>query len=185
MRLSSWTAVASAARHRFCTNEALSDSPPATCARKRRRRSHSAGALQNRPSRNEIRKTVPIRLHLIFVIAKHRAPSRRAPLPRGIRNAFVLAIAACQSARGLAHSKTLRVRRTAPDIRQVLDCGGPPPLFPGSIAQSVFIRVNPWSKIQTPFVPIVHPKMNSGKESVTNAEFGMRIVECSTRPSSA
>ena len=29
-------------------------------------------------------------------------------------------------------------------------------------------------KIQTPIAPIVHPKMNSGKESVTNAEFGMR-----------
>jgi hypothetical protein len=26
--------------------------------------------------------------------------------------------------------------------------------------------------IQTPFAPIVHPKMNSGKESVADAEFG-------------
>ena len=37
------------------------------------------------------------------------------------------------------HSKTLRVLRTAPNFRQVLDCGGPPPLF-----QSVFIRVHQW-----------------------------------------
>jgi hypothetical protein len=81
-----------------------------------------------------------------------------------------------QSARGLVHSKTLRVRRAAPHFRQVLDCGGPPPLFPGTIAQSVFIRVHPWLKIQTPIAPIVHPKMNSGKESVANAEFGMRSV---------
>ena len=28
--------------------------------------------------------------------------------------------------------KTLRVRRPVPNFRQVLDCGGPPPLFPGS-----------------------------------------------------
>jgi hypothetical protein len=54
-----------------------------------------------------------------------------------------LAMAAFQSARGLAHSKTLRVRQAAPHFRQVLDCGGPPPLFPGSITQSVFIRVHP------------------------------------------
>jgi hypothetical protein len=36
---------------------------------------------------------------------------------------------------------------------------------------------------QTPIAPIVHPKMNSGKESVTNAEFGMRSAECATSPS--
>ena len=46
----------------------------------------------NRPSQNEYRKRVPVRLHplscdfsatsLISVIAKLRAPSRRAPLPR-------------------------------------------------------------------------------------------------------
>jgi hypothetical protein len=34
-----------------------------------------------------------------------------------------------ESARGLAHSRTLRARQAAPDFRQVLDCGGPPPLF--------------------------------------------------------
>jgi hypothetical protein len=45
-----------------------------------------------------------------------------------------------------------------------LDCGGPPPLFPGTIAQSVFIRVHPWLKIQTPVAPVAHPKMNSGNE---------------------
>src|SRR5208282_3852125 len=31
--------------------------------------------------------------------------------------------------------------------------------------------------------PIVHPKMNSGKESVANAEFGVRSAEYATRPS--
>ncbi len=30
------------------------------------------------------------------------------------------------------------------NFRQVLDCGGPPPLFHGSIAQSAFIFVHPW-----------------------------------------
>jgi hypothetical protein len=28
--------------------------------------------------------------------------------------------------------------------------------------------------IQTPLAPIGHPQMNSGKESVSNAEFGVR-----------
>jgi hypothetical protein len=37
------------------------------------------------PSQNEFRKRVPVRLHLISVIAKLRAPSRRDPLP--LRNA--------------------------------------------------------------------------------------------------
>jgi hypothetical protein len=60
---------------------------------------------------------------------------------------LVWVIAAFQSARGLAHSKTLRVRRAAPNFRQVLDCGSPPPLFPGFIAPSVFIRAHPWLKI--------------------------------------
>ena len=35
-----------------------------------------------------------------------------------------------QSARGLAHSKTLRVFRNHRITRSVLECGGPPPLFP-------------------------------------------------------
>jgi hypothetical protein len=35
----------------------------------------------NRPSQNEYRKRVPVRLHLISVIAKLRAPSRSDPLP--------------------------------------------------------------------------------------------------------
>ena len=48
---------------------------------------------------------------------------------------------------GLAHSKTLRVRRAAPHFRQVLDCGGPPPLFPGCSAQFVFIHAHPWLKM--------------------------------------
>jgi hypothetical protein len=50
----------------------------------------------------------------------------------------------------------------------------------------VLIRVHPWLKIQTPIAPIVHPKMNTGKEfrppsadfgarQVTHAEFGMQI----------
>jgi hypothetical protein len=69
-------------------------------------------ALPNHPSQNDFRKRVPIHLHLI---------------------------SAFQSARGLAHSKTLRARRAVLHFRQVLDCGGPPPLF-----QSVFIRVHPW-----------------------------------------
>ena len=40
----------------------------------------------------------------------------------------------CQvSARGLAHSKTFRSIRKPAGIRaSVLDCGGPPPLFPGA-----------------------------------------------------
>jgi hypothetical protein len=35
-----------------------------------------------------------------------------------------------QSARGLAHSKTLRAVRMSQENACVLDCGGPPPLFP-------------------------------------------------------
>ena len=42
----------------FARTEAFSDSSPATCARKRRRRYRSAGAVQNRPSQNECRKRV-------------------------------------------------------------------------------------------------------------------------------
>jgi hypothetical protein len=34
-----------------------------------------------------------------------------------------------QSARGLAHSKTLRELEKSSPARSVLDCGGPPPLF--------------------------------------------------------
>jgi hypothetical protein len=38
-----------------------------------------------------------------------------------------------QSARGLAQSKTLRATRQAQEIRaSVLECGGPPPLFPSA-----------------------------------------------------
>src|ERR1017187_2182302 len=33
------------------------------------------------------------------------------------------------------------------------------------------------------FAPVIHPKMNSGKESFANAEFGMRSAECATSPS--
>jgi hypothetical protein len=74
---------------------------------------------------------------------------------------FGFAIAPLQSARGLAHSTTLRVRRAVPNFRQVLDCGGPPPLFPDTIAQSAFTRVHPWLKIQPPFPPFV-PQKNEG-----------------------
>ena len=35
-------------------------------------------------------------------------------------------------------------------------------------------------QIETPIAPIVHPKMDSGKESVANAEFGMRIFQNET-----
>jgi hypothetical protein len=35
-------------------------------------------------------------------------------------------------------------------------------------------RVSTVAKIQTPLAPVVHPKMNSGKETVAHAEFGMR-----------
>jgi len=58
-----------------------------------------------------------------------------------------MSVAPFQSARGLAHSKTLRVGRAAPNFRQVLDCGGPPPLFPGCSAQFVFIHAHPWLKM--------------------------------------
>jgi len=75
-----------------------------------------------------------------------------------------MAIAAFQSARGLAHSKTLRAHRAAPNIRQVLDCGSPLPLFP----------------------PIVHSKMKTGKEPgelrIANCEF--RNGECGVRDKS-
>jgi len=38
-----------------------------------------------------------------------------------------------QSASGLAHSKTLRAIRAPPEFSAcVLDCGSPPPLFPGT-----------------------------------------------------
>jgi hypothetical protein len=30
--------------------------------------------------------------------------------------------------------------------------------------------------------PVVHPKLNSGKESIANAEFGMRNAECVDPP---
>jgi hypothetical protein len=33
--------------------------------------------------------------------------------------------------------------------------------------------------IQSDFIPVVHPKMNSGKESVANAEFGFAVVASS------
>jgi len=39
----------------------------------------------------------------------------------------------------------------------------------------VFVRVHPWLKIQTPIAPIVHPKMNSGKEFPS-------VLPCGTRP---
>jgi hypothetical protein len=42
-----WTAVASAARHRFRTRGKSPDGIASSCARKRRRRSRSAGALQD------------------------------------------------------------------------------------------------------------------------------------------
>jgi hypothetical protein len=37
------------------------------------------------------------------------------------------------------------------------------------------VRCKSSAEIQTPFAAIVHPKINTGKESVANAEFGMRI----------
>jgi hypothetical protein len=61
-----------------------------------------------------------------------------------------------RAAEGLAHSKTLRVCRVAPHFRQVLECGSPLPLFPGTSVQSVFIRVYPWLKIHS--LAIVHHK---------------------------
>jgi len=39
------------------------------------------------------------------------------------------------------------------------------------------------AKIQRSSNPIVHPKMHTGKETVANAEFGMRSAECAIRPS--
>jgi hypothetical protein len=92
----------------------------------------------NRPSQNENRNppSSPKRDYGATSPPKsdfrHRPASCVRPAPRcpcGIR----MAIVPFQSARGLAHSRTLRVRRVAPNIRQVLDCGGPLPLFPGFI----------------------------------------------------
>ena len=37
--------------------------------------------------------------------------------------------------------------------------------------------------IQSYFIPVVHSKMNSGKESVANAEFGFAVVASSLPPS--
>jgi hypothetical protein len=36
--------------------------------------------------------------------------------------------------------------------------------IPLGFHKSVFIRVHPWLKIQTPIAPIVHPQMNSESE---------------------
>jgi hypothetical protein len=45
----------------------------------------------------------------------------------------LVSAASIQSARGLAQSKTLLAIRVPSGIRaSVLDCGGPPPLFPGA-----------------------------------------------------
>jgi len=56
-------------------------------------------------------------------------PSARRKATKSRRDDRKLIIAVFQSARGLADSRTLRIRWAAPDFRQVLDCGGPPPLF--------------------------------------------------------
>jgi hypothetical protein len=83
---------------------------------------------------------------------------------------------ACQSARGLAHSTTLRAFREPSAFAPASWTAVALHRFsPGAIAESVFIRVHPWLKIQMPLAPIVHSKMNSGKESVANAEFGMQL----------
>jgi hypothetical protein len=50
------------------------------------------------------------------------------------------------------------------------------------VKKFVFICVHPRLKIQPPIAPIIHPKMNSGKESFANTAFGMRSAECVTRP---
>ncbi len=65
-------------------------------------------------------------------------------------------VAAFQSARGLAHSKTLRVRRAAPHLRQVLDCGSPLPLFP---RHHRAIRVHPCPSV----VDFVSPQSSISK----------------------
>ena len=49
---------------------------------------------------------------------------------------------AAPSARGLAHSKTLRVRRTLGFRASVLDCGGPPPPNPARPAKRPLFRQN-------------------------------------------
>jgi len=36
--------------------------------------------------------------------------------------------------------------------------------------------------IQSYFIPAVHPKMNSGKESVANAEFGFSVEPAAAAP---
>jgi len=49
-----------------------------------------------------------------------------------------------------------------------------------------FVSRPPESAVAAPALPaqskIVHPKLNSGKESVANAEFGMRSAECADPP---
>ena len=95
----------------------------AECARLRSRL-HCVTTRRVASTRQGVRRAPPFDF-------RHRPASCVCPAPRfpcGIR----MAIVPFQSARGLAHSKTLRVRRAAPHFRQVLDCGGPPPLFPRS-----------------------------------------------------
>jgi hypothetical protein len=73
----------------------------------------------NRPSQNEYRKRA---------VSSAECGVRNAQQVRPVCECAVRFRAACQSA-GLAHSMTLRVRRAAPNSRQVLDCDSPLPLF--------------------------------------------------------
>jgi len=79
---------------------------------------------------NAFTRRTPI--HCILAAGVSRLKLPPAGIMSGLTSAATLefAIAPFQSARELAHSKTLRVRRAAPNIRQVLDCGSPLPLLP-------------------------------------------------------
>jgi hypothetical protein len=92
----SWTAGASAARPRFRTHGKLSHHGYFSSARKRRRRSRSAGAVQNRPPQTAFGRVLADGHHSLRL--GDFAPWRLIPSP-------------AQSARGLAHSKTLRAVR--------------------------------------------------------------------------
>jgi hypothetical protein len=51
-------------------------------------------------------------------------------------------------------------------------------LADGSASDWFIFLLSRSKNIQTPFALIVHPKLNSGKETVAHAEFGMRIMDC-------
>ena len=140
-----------------------------------------------RPSQNENRKRSPDNFELEYELRSagpvrfgvaafgRKPPSKFRPRLHALPGRrHIGMVAPFQSARGLAQSKTLRVRRAAPNFRQVLDCGSPLPLFP---RHHRAIRVHPRpSVVKNSFTPIVHPKLNPGKEALTISNCEFRIV---------